>query len=73
VAARMNFRHHLADLLLPSFIKSKTDLNSCSTTVSHNGGVREKTEGAEGICNTIGRPTISTNQTLQRSQGVNHQ
>jgi len=28
-----------------------------------NGGVREKTEGAEGVCNTIGRTTISTNQT----------
>jgi hypothetical protein len=28
----------------------------------HNGGVREKTEGAEGVYNTIGRTTISTNQ-----------
>jgi len=28
-----------------------------------NGGVREKTEGAEGVCNPIGRTTISTNQT----------
>jgi hypothetical protein len=27
-----------------------------------NGGVRERTEGAEGTCNTIGRTTISTNQ-----------
>jgi hypothetical protein len=31
------------------------------------------TEGAEGICSPIGRTTISTNQTLQRSQGLNHQ
>jgi len=28
-----------------------------------NGGVREKTEGTEGVCNTIGKTTISTNQT----------
>jgi hypothetical protein len=28
-----------------------------------NGRVRERTEGAEGVCNPIGRTTISTNQT----------
>jgi len=28
-----------------------------------NGRVREKTEGAEGVCNTIRRTTISSNQT----------
>jgi hypothetical protein len=28
-----------------------------------NRGFRERTEGAEGICNPIGRATISTNQT----------
>jgi len=28
-----------------------------------NGRVREKNEGAEGVCNTLGRRTISTNQT----------
>jgi hypothetical protein len=27
-----------------------------------NGEVREKTEGAEGVCNPIGKTTISTNQ-----------
>jgi hypothetical protein len=27
-----------------------------------NGGIRERTEGAERVCNPIGR-TISTNQT----------
>ncbi|XP_076796740.1 uncharacterized protein LOC117715751 isoform X2 [Arvicanthis niloticus] len=37
-----------------------------------NGGVRERTEGAEGVCNPIGR-TISTNQTRQSSQGLNYQ
>jgi hypothetical protein len=26
------------------------------------GGVRERTEGAKGVCNLIGRTTISTNQ-----------
>jgi hypothetical protein len=35
-----------------------------------NGGVRERTEGAEGVCNPIGRTTISTNQS---SQGLNSQ
>jgi hypothetical protein len=28
-----------------------------------NGGVRERTEGAERVCNPIGRTTMSTNQT----------
>jgi hypothetical protein len=36
-------------------------------------GVRERTERAEGVCNPIGRTTISANQTLQSSQGLNHQ
>jgi hypothetical protein len=36
-----------------------------------NGTVRGQTEGAEEDCNPIGR-TISTNQTLQSSQTVNH-
>ena len=27
-----------------------------------NGGVRERTEGPEGVCKPIGRTTISTNQ-----------
>jgi hypothetical protein len=31
-----------------------------------NRGVRERTEGVEGVCNPIGR-TISTNQTPQNS------
>jgi len=35
-----------------------------------SGGVREKTEGAEGLCNTIGRTTISTNQTPQELPGT---
>jgi hypothetical protein len=26
-----------------------------------NGGVRERTEGVEGVCNPIGRTTVSTN------------
>jgi hypothetical protein len=35
-----------------------------------NGGFRERTEGCEGVCNHIGRTTISTNQS---SQCLNHQ
>jgi hypothetical protein len=34
-----------------------------------NRGVREKTEGAEGVCNPIGRTTISNKQSFQR---LNH-
>jgi hypothetical protein len=38
-----------------------------------NGGIRERTEGAEGVYYPIGKTTMSTNQTLQRSQGLNQQ
>jgi hypothetical protein len=38
-----------------------------------NGGVRERTEGAERVCNPIGRTTISANQSPQSSQELNHQ
>jgi hypothetical protein len=33
----------------------------------------ERTEGAEDVCNPIGKRTISTNQTPQSSQGLKHQ
>jgi len=36
----------------------------------HNGGVREKIEGAERVCYPIGRTTISTNQTPQVLPGT---
>jgi hypothetical protein len=32
-----------------------------------NGGARESTQGAEGVCNPIGGTTIRTNQYLQSS------
>ena len=35
-----------------------------------NGGVREKTEEAKGVCNPIGRTTISTNQTPPELPGT---
>jgi hypothetical protein len=38
-----------------------------------NGGVREKTEGAETICNPIERTTISTNWTTPDIPGTNPQ
>jgi hypothetical protein len=37
-----------------------------------NGRVRGRTEGAERDCSSIGRIMISTNQTLQSSQGLNY-
>jgi hypothetical protein len=39
----------------------------------HNGRVRRRTEGAEVVCNTIGRTTIATKQIPQSSQGLNQQ
>ena len=38
-----------------------------------SGGIRERTGGAEGFCNTIGRTKITTNQTPQSFQALNHQ
>ena len=38
-----------------------------------NGGARERTQGAEGVCSPIGGTTIWTNQYPQSSQGLNHQ
>jgi hypothetical protein len=35
-----------------------------------NGGVRERTERAEGVCNPIGRKTSSTNQTPPEFPGT---
>jgi hypothetical protein len=37
------------------------------------GRLRGKTGGIEGDCNSIGRTTISTNQTTQSSQALIHQ
>jgi len=34
----------------------------------HNGGTRGRTEGAEGVCNPIGRMTISSDQTPRASR-----
>ena len=42
------------------------------STETPNGGVRERTEGAESVCNSLGR-IISTNQTPQSSQWLNQQ
>jgi len=38
-----------------------------------HGKVSARTLRAEGICNLIARTTISTSQTPQSSQGLNHQ
>jgi hypothetical protein len=38
-----------------------------------NEGVRERTEGVEGVCNSIGRTAITTNQIPQSSQGLSYQ
>jgi hypothetical protein len=38
-----------------------------------HGGVRRRTEGAEGNCNPIGRTTMSTPWIPQSSHGLNHQ
>jgi len=38
-----------------------------------NGEVRTRTVGAEGVCNPIGRTTISSKQNPKIPQGLNHQ
>jgi hypothetical protein len=38
-----------------------------------SGGVRERTEGAEGVCSLIGRITLSNIETPLSSRGLNHQ
>jgi hypothetical protein len=38
-----------------------------------NRGVRERIEGAEGVCNPIGRTRISNNQSPQSFQELNFQ
>jgi len=38
-----------------------------------NGASRERTEVAEGLCNSIRRTTLSTNQNPQNSQGLKYQ
>jgi hypothetical protein len=35
-------------------------------------GVRGRTEGAEGVSNSMGRTTISTNQMSPKFPGLNH-
>jgi hypothetical protein len=47
--------------------------NHWTEHVVSNGGVRERTELAEGVCTPIGRTAIPTNQATQSSQGLNHQ
>jgi hypothetical protein len=62
----------LIQLSLEKFFQSLTNTEADAHGVS-NGGVREKTERTEGVCNPIGRTTISASQTLQSSQELNHQ
>jgi hypothetical protein len=38
-----------------------------------NGRIRGKTDGAERVCNPLGKTTLSTNQIPLSSQGPNHQ
>jgi len=46
-------------------------VNHCTENGVHNGGVRERIEGTERVCNPI-RTRASTNQSPQSSQGLNH-
>ena len=47
--------------------------NHISEYQDPDGRVREEIKGAEGVCNPIGRTTISTIQITQSTQGLNHQ
>jgi hypothetical protein len=44
---------------------TNTDADACSQPLDPNGRIRGRTEGAEGVCNPIGRTTILTNKTTQ--------
>jgi len=44
--------------------------NHWTELVDSNGGVREKNEGAKGICNPVGRTAVSTNQTPPELPGT---
>ena len=50
-----------------------TTANHWTQARDHNGRVRGMAKGAEGDCNPISRTTVSTRQTTQSSQGLNHQ
>ena len=47
--------------------------NHISEYWDSDGRGREEIKKAEGVCNLIGRITISTIQITQSSQGLNHQ
>ena len=60
-------------LQIQSWILTATHCTECGVP---NGGVKERTEGAEGVYNPKGRTTISIIQTPphpQSSQGLSHQ
>jgi hypothetical protein len=65
---------------LPERLSQSLKIQRQMLTVKHwtehwvpDGGVRKRTEGAEGVFHPIERTKISTNQTLQSSQGLNQQ
>ena len=47
--------------------------NPCIEHLFPNEGVRERTEGDEGVCHPIGRTTITFNQYPQNSHRINNQ
>jgi len=47
--------------------------NHCTEQGDLNEGIRERTEGIEGICNPTGRTTISSNQTPPELSGTKYQ
>ena len=52
---------------------TNTDVDAQTEQEDLNGSIRGKTEGAERVCNLLGKTTLSTNQTPLSSQGPNHQ
>jgi hypothetical protein len=47
--------------------------NHWTEPIDLNGRVGGRTEGAEGVCNPIGRTTVPTNLAPQSTQGLSHQ
>jgi hypothetical protein len=56
---------------------TNTGVDVCCLPLDEHGvpniGVKERTQGVEGVCNPIGRTTISTKQTPKSFQGLRHQ
>jgi len=55
---------------IPTDRDGRVAANNWTEQGDQNGGVREMTEGAEEVCNPIGRTTMSTNKIIPELPGT---